>query len=236
MASRGKGSLKGKMRGKLQPILLGFLCLMLVMGFVPGRIALAEDATLTLKMEYQSGEKTLVIDGVTATAYRVATLDDAVNRYELLPEFESLGVDFNQGLSIDEMGSVAADAAAIVRAGGIEGSSATSGSDGTMPFGGLPYGVYVVVQTGATGGAKGYEDFRPFLISVPQVTEDGVVFDVMSYPKFTPKDAPVPTPPPTPKVSPKTGDTFDIRLVAGFAACGAVILAAGVLLNRKDGN
>ena len=67
--------------------LLGFLCLALVLSLAPARVALAEDAvqdaTLTLKMEYQSGEDALLIDGVEATVYRVASLDDAVNHYEL---------------------------------------------------------------------------------------------------------------------------------------------------------
>lgn len=234
MASRDESRLGGETSGRLRHILLGILCLVLTLGFAPARVALAQDATLTLKMEYQSGEKTLAIDGVKATAYRVATLDDAINRYELLPEFESLGVDFNLGLSVDEMESAAEKAASIVRAGGVEGTSATSGSDGIASFGALPYGVYVVVQTGATGGAEGYEDFQPFLISVPQLTEDDIVFDVVALPKFTPKDAPVPPPPPpTPKVTPRTGDPFDPLPLMVLAACGAALLASGVLLQRK---
>lgn len=229
--------------------LAGILCLWLAFVCLPARAAFASDdapaATLTLTMECTAGEKTSLVDGIEATAYRVASLDDAVNHYELLPEFAELGVDFNAGMTIQEMEAAAKKAATIAKAQGVTGVSATSDTNGVAAFGQLPYGVYLVVQTGATGSAKNYSDFEPFLISVPQVTEGDVVFDVNALPKLTPKDTPKPPEPeepekpkPEPEPKPKkpmpwTGDNFDPALVLALAGAGLLLMAVGLVSRSK---
>lgn len=196
----------------------------------------AQEATLTLMMAYDSGAGEQPISGVTATVYRVASLDDAVNHYELEGAFSSLGVDFNKGLDAAGMDSAAQKAAGIVSSSGIKGTSATSDAQGSISYGSLPYGVYLVVQTDSKGDATNYEDFRPFLISVPQVTNDGVIYDVVANPKTAP--TPPPPPPPAPRKSPRTGDMNDPDLqLALMGVGGAMIMAALVgrrIIGRKN--
>lgn len=196
----------------------------------------AQEATLTLMMSYDSGSGEQPISGVTATVYRVAVLDDAVNNYELVDTFSSLGINFNNGLDAAGMDSAAQKAAGIVSSSGVKGTSATSDAQGRISYGSLPYGVYLVVQTDSTGDATNYEDFRPFLISVPQITNDGVVYDVIANPKTAP--TPPPPPPPAPRKVPRTGDMNDPDLqLALMGVGGAMVLAALVfrhVVSRKN--
>ena len=159
------------------------------------------DATLTMEMFYATGGQTLMIPGITATVYQVASLNDGINHYTLLDEFASLEANFDLELDATQMDEYAQQAAAIVEESGVQGTSATSGDDGLASFGSLPWGIYLVVQTGATGEAEGYKKFDPFLVAVPQVLEEEVVYDVVCYPKLLPtgKIPPNPEEPEEPK-------------------------------------
>lgn len=196
------------------------------------------DATLTLVMQYEADGKDELVDGVEATLYKVASLDDAVNHYVLLDQYESLGVDFNKGLDASQMQEAAKKAQAIASNGDKAAAVATSGKDGKAAFGTLEYGVYLAVQTGAIDTAKAYRDFEPFLISVPRVTEDGVEFDVVAQPKLTPGDAPKPeeppVTPPTPSTSPKTGDVMNPQAVVACVVGGGVLVLAGLMLRKRS--
>ncbi len=210
------------------------LCLLLSFAFCTVALA-AQDATLTLQMSYSTGtagSKSTPISGVTATAYRVAELDDAVNTYTLVDDFASLGIDFNNGLDAAGMEAAAKQAAGIVSASGMKGVSATSNAKGEASFGTLPYGVYLVVQTGSAGDAAKYENFTPFLISVPQITEDGVLYEVVANPKTAPK------PPAPPEEPPTTGDTTNLQPMWGYAAVGGAMVLVGIRglgrIRRKD--
>ena len=224
--------------------LVGCLVVALAALLAPVVALAAEDGSLTLVVEYESGGTTTRISGATAAAYRVADLDDGINTYTLRDEFASLGVDFNLGMDAETMEATAEAAARIVQAGGIEGVSATSGADGVAAFGTLPKGVYLVVQTDATDVAAEYEDLTPFLISVPEVTAEGIVYDVVAYPKVTPggtvpsKDEEPPddhtgrvTPPPTPKTPktnmPQTGDLANPALWVSCCVAGALLIMLG---------
>lgn len=214
-------------------VLLALLAaLALSMLGVPAVAYAAQDATLTLQMRYEASGKAQLVDGVEATAYQVASLDDAVNSYTLLESFSALGVDFNDGLDTAQMISTASRAATIATSQKLAGRVATSGTDGTASFGALPYGVYLVVQSGKTGTAKGYRDFEPFLVSVPQVTDEDVVFQVVSCPKLTPADA-VPPTTPQKQVMANTGDPFDVGMAYALLVTGAVALLLGASVRRK---
>lgn len=156
----------------------------------PSAYAEPQDATLTLQTTYTKQGSTRAITGVTATAYLVASLDQDLHTYTLTAEFSNLDVDLNGKIDAATLEKLAAQAATIAANNNLQGVSATSGRQGTLPFGVLPYGLYLVVQTGRAGTARSYENFTPFLIGVPQVTSTEVEYDVTCMPKFVPIDKP----------------------------------------------
>lgn len=227
-------------------------CLMAALAvLLSSTVALAvEDGSLTLVMRHESDDRTTYVGGTTATAYLVADLDEAVNSYTLRDEFAALDVTFNDGMDAKAMGEAAAKAANIVSAKRIEGISATSGTDGMVSFGRLPNGVYLVLQTGSKDEAEHYTELTPFLISVPEVIEDDVVFNVTAYPKIAPvpptpdggrkqddkvapdgkptsSDTSKPVTNPTASNMPRTGDPFDPWLWAACLLTGSVMVTIG---------
>ena len=205
-----------------------FCTLALGLALVPAT-ALAKDASLTLCLQHESKGKVTNIDGVTATAYLVAGLNDGINAYTLADDFASLGIDFNQGLDASGMEAAALKAQSIAKNGNLSGKQVTSGKDGKASYGVLPKGIYLVVQTGATGTATKYNEFKPFLISVPQLTANEIVYDVVTYPKTT--LAPVSAPAKKPLA--KTGDEANPRLWMTYAITGAALVALGMAGRRR---
>ena len=210
--------------------LVGSVVLALALALVTALPAYAaQDASLLLTMQYTSKGVTKPISGVKATAYQVASLDENINFYTLQPEFTSLDVDFNKGLDAETATKAANTAMQIVEKNKLKGTESTSIANGSLPFGQLPYGVYLVMQTGATGTAEQYNNFTPFLISVPQLTANDIVYDVQVMPKTTLK-------PETPQVvkTPlaKTSDLIDPQLLATLFATGAACLLAGIFLRK----
>ena len=205
---------------------------MLALGVVlmPAMAWAAGDPTLTLKMKYEAQGKTTHVSGVTATVYQVASLDDNINHYTLNQQFSSLGVDFDKGMDASAMASNAQKAAKIVADNKLTGEAVTSGSDGLISFGALPKGVYLVTQTASTGDAAKYNDFAPFLISVPQITSTGITYDVVSLPKFTAK----PDKPKEPaKPLSKTGDSNNPLLWMTYTLVGGALVLMGSSLRRR---
>lgn len=218
--------------GRLARLASCLCCALLVATCALGmsKAALADQGgTLTLTMAYSSGGKTTNISGVTATAYCVADLDDPVNHYTLRDDFVSLDVNFDEGVADAATMEALAQQAVKLLPPNAKGVSATSGSDGKAAFGTLPNGLYLVIQTGAKGDAENYSDFTPFLISVPQITTEGVVWDVEALPKLAPK-------PPTP--SPQTGDEANPQLWITCSIVGGALIALGAYglhrLGRED--
>jgi LPXTG-motif cell wall-anchored protein len=110
-------------------------------------------------------------------------------------------------------------------------ATAVSDENGVAKFDIDNYGMYLVVQTGATGSAEHYTEYSQFLMSVPNVSEvdNELVYNVESYPKATIVDTYVPETPKTPN-SPKTGDATSIGLLILFAVCS---LAGIIILIKK---
>ena len=157
---------------------------------------------------------------------------NALNFYTTLDAFKSLGVNFQEGLDANEAQKVADKAAAIVEKNKIKGAkTVTTTAQGTAPFGTLPYGIYLVVQTGATGTAKDYYDFDPFFISVPSLEEDRIVYNVVVDPKTSPR--PVVKPPVEKPPLPKTSDLANPQLWIICLVAGAALLAGGIALRNR---
>ncbi len=105
----------------------------------------------------------------------------------------------------------------------------TTGRDGTVRFTGLRSGMYLVVQTGATGEAADYTTMQPFLVMAPRF-ENGVWNKVVNA-KPKPEVQKKQKPKITKKV--KTGDNSEL-----FWWSGSLMLSVGLMtllvLRRKN--
>jgi hypothetical protein len=190
-----------------------------------------QKASLELRFIFNDNKTRKAIPGAAFTLYRVADLSVSGNAAVFTPvaPFKAHSVDYDH---LSASGSEDAAAAFAKLAGkAAPAAKATTDANGTARFSALPYGMYLVVQTGASGQAAAYEKVDPFLAMVPEGVDQGnghSEWDYYSvvYPKTTVKAKPTPTTPGQPKSHRvKTGDT-----TALFELIGAALIASAVLI------
>ncbi len=187
------------------------------------------------------------VSGGAVTLYQVASLrlDGGGMAYELADAFANCGINLDV-----EDASLAESLAAYAAESGISGTQAAIGADGSVSFEGLELGLYLVVQTAESDS---YETINPFVVTVP-LDEDGTwVYAVDASPKVGTVVAVEPeeeTPEPTPETTetetttettaPATGTTLPQTgqlnwPVPVLAACGLLLVVAGLALTRQPG-
>lgn len=115
----------------------------------------------------------------------------------------------------------------------IKGREIAVGDDAVLEIADLPPGLYLA---GQITPAEGYSPIRPFLVSVPTLTDGEYVFDVDATPKLELKKNTPPPPPPTPpaKKLPQTGQLW--WPVLALAAAGMLLILLGIKkTKRKEG-
>lgn len=167
-------------------------------------------STLTLRVNYNDDDKSTPIDGVTLAAYKVANVKvaDGYAKYTATKAFDGEGFDF-QNMSASDSMVIAEKAHDVVKRDGLSGKSVTSNGSGVASFGEIDNGIYMLVQTSASGSAKKYGRLTPWLIELPELSESASGakswnYGVVAYPKpligseagETPKQE---TPPETPE-------------------------------------
>lgn len=120
------------------------------------------------------------VPGGVLALYRVGevTEDDENYSFALSGDFAGSGISL-EGITSSELAETLAE---YVSDNSLSGTAVEIGDDGVAAVGGLPLGLYLIVQTEA---AAGYEAVEPFLVSIP-VDEDGIyVYDVVATPKMS---------------------------------------------------
>ena len=193
--------------------------------------------SITLELTYE-GEP---VSGGTLTLYPAA-LGVLNPNGEYVLEFT---LEFAEcGISLDDLSSpeTAQALAQWAQERSAEGQKAEIDEEGRVSFENLPLGLYLLVQETP---AEGFDVLRPFLVTVPVVGQDGLIYDVNAAPKVTLERAPTepsePTEPTDPTVPsepdlPQTGQNkWPIPVMA---AIGATLFIAGCCLvisdRRKD--
>ena len=148
-----------------------------------------DSSTLTVETKYTDEDVTIPVNGVKLSAYKVADLsvvDGKVN-YTPTKDFESLAIDYNSlttSISIE----IAKELYSLVESSNIKGMNAVSDRNGVAEFGSVDHGMYLVVQTGATGAADEYSWIGPYIVTAPQsmaeLGENEWEYDVVSMPKM----------------------------------------------------
>lgn len=191
------------------------------------------------------------VSGGEITLYQVATLylDGADMAYTPTEAF----ADYIGELDVTDT-SLAETLADYVAGESISGTALEIGTSGTVSFGGLELGLYLVTQTAESDN---YETINPFLVTVPIDSDDEWVYDVDASPKVgtvTPTepqdpgdpddpgkpdepnkskpDTPTPTTSKTTSTLPQTGQlNWPVPLLGG---CGVLLFALGWLLKNTE--
>lgn len=190
-----------------------------------------QKASLELRFIFNDNKTQKAISGAEFTLYRVADLSVSGNTAVFTPltPFQAHPVDYDH-LSASASEKTAA-AFAKLTAKAHPAANATTDSNGTARFSSLPYGMYLVVQTGTSGQAAAYDKVEPFLAMVPEGVDQGnghSLWDYYAviYPKTTVKARPTPSTPGQPKSHRvKTGDTTSL-----FERVGAILIASAALI------
>ena len=204
--------------------LILILCFSFVSFILPSHAAYADDsASLNITLTYEHK----AISGAKYSIYQVADLKADRTGYVGIAPFQWNG-------NLEELKTVDAQ---IKLARRLERQSRnasaamtlTTGRDGTVRFTGLRSGMYLVVQTGATGEAADYTTMQPFLVMAPRF-ENGVWNKVVNA-KPKPEVQKKQKPKITKKV--KTGDNSEL-----FWWSGSLMLSVGLMallvLRRKN--
>lgn len=215
--------------------------------------------TLKVTCKYDDNGVVTKIDGVELEVTQVA--DVSVNNgsvtYSLLSDYQSSGIDF-EGMTASESSEAAQTLLKIKEDNGLQGSKAVTDADGIAGFSDLPYGMYLVSQSGSQGTATEYESIQPFLVMVPGVDSDTQtwIYDVETEPKLSlvkitppetetetetetepPEETTVVNNPPSDNTSvkgPKTGDTSNLSVWTGMLLISAAVIM--VIAYRKKRN
>lgn len=222
-------------------LVLGALLLIAPVSAADNRVpALSgEKSSVTVKFRYVDGSRSVPIAGARMAIYQVASLQvrggGAV--YTATPAYAPAGIQF-EGMTAAASKRAAAKLAVLAKKQSPRAAASTD-AGGQARFTGLDPGIYLVMQTGADGAARGYETLSPYLIMAPAVVQtdsgNSWQYQVVSLPKpdVVPKTAP-PVNPPKPHHPPKshrvkTGDTARASLWVG-----TLLLAAAAALMAVD--
>ena len=111
-----------------------------------------------------------------------------------------------------------------------------NGQKGIAEFRNLPFGLYLVVQKTA---ASGYGMIKPFLVSVPYLTEEGYCYDLKTVPKTDLEQEPQPTKPPEHSDDDggaKLAQTGQLWWPVPVLVCGGLGCIAVGLIRRREGS
>ncbi len=203
-----------------------FTCLMATTAYAHDVVDMDHKCSVTITM--RRGGKP--VSGGAMTIYRVGEVIQDNGNYKFAPtgDFSGCGETF---ADITE-GALAGRLRAYASTNGAKSLTQKEiGADGTVTFGDLPVGLYLLVQHKA---ASGYTAVDPFLVSLPFVEEGRYHYDMTAEPKteFEPEVKPTepePTPPPPPDL-PQTGQLW---WPVPLLTCGGLLLVSvGFLMNR----
>ena len=210
-----------------------------------------EDCALTIYFAYPSadgkGDPT-AIPGAELTVYKVAEL--TATGYAVTQELAYTGVEITNDMQAAQWETAAKTFAEAAQSGKLPAYAAaqTTGADGLAEYD-VPaddYGIFLVVQTGATGEAAEYNTMKPFLVQVPEpVSAENGEFEWNTQVRVLPKpeekkpapEEPTPAQPVKPgesAPSPKTGDNSKLTLWCALAAAALCVIVTVFARNRRD--
>lgn len=137
--------------------------------------------TLTLK-EGTDGTNQKVLPGIGLRLYRVGSVNNNSGAISFVidPALASTGVDFGNLTTADVSVKAANTLAGVIKTSGLAFQEAVTDANGTVRFGNLDLGMYLIVQSVDNSKMK----VSPMLLSLPYMVDaDTWLYDVNAYPK-----------------------------------------------------
>ena len=191
-----------------------FIPILLIAMMCAAMPVFASSDEYSLKVSFMKADHKLPLDGAQISIYQVADADiyDSWAVFKVKEEYASLRKVDDTGHETTFDGLTASQSIALAKefAKLVKNPVKTGVTDknGNVMAEGLTPGMYLVVQTGKSGTAEGYEMFQPFLVLVPMYEEGIWVKNVTVEPKTGVKPVETETPAtPTPSTSPKPSTT-----------------------------
>jgi hypothetical protein len=151
----------------------------------------AQTGSITVTMRTDDSEASTPVPGGTLTAYLVAVPVESTNaesglEYTFSENFKALGDSVTlptaqKEENLNNAADLAAQLSTYVQEQGIKGTTVTIDADGVASFDDLENGLYLLTQDTAPDG---YQTLQPFLIEVPTMQENGLLYDLQAYPKL----------------------------------------------------
>lgn len=175
---------------------------------IPARAA-EQVGSLTLRCTVKKGGATIPLSGDTYALVRIADAQVQVSGestgivYTVRPAYKAFDCDWTS-LPTSQLRKVISALASEARKHPEDWTTGVTDSEGTVRFGALSPGLYLVMRTEVDSQNSRYVS-EPFLTSVPEIVDSAVLYDVVSTPKFGWEEDPTPTTPPSKPSSPGPG-------------------------------
>lgn len=141
--------------------------------------------SLTITIAAHDDSAVTDISGEQLTIYQVASLTTNGGSADYFPtaDFQGIAIKYD-GMTVEQSIAAASELQNYAKTQHIASvGSAVTADSGTAVFSNLRVGMYLVTETGRTGGAADYNPLQPFLVMVPQYDGTSWGYDVTALPK-----------------------------------------------------
>lgn len=183
----------------------------------------------SITVEMRDGGK--AVAGGSLTIYRVGEVreDDGDFGFQKTPAM----AEFSESYEKVDSPELAEKVAAFVKLHKIPAYAVADNKNGKVVFSDLEQGLYLVVQTAASGG---YEPLNSFLVTIPMYEDGHYVYEANAEGKFELEQKPSPSTPNKPSKPTKLPQTGQLNWpVPVMAAAGIGLLLLGLALRLRGG-
>ncbi|MCL1816004.1 MAG: hypothetical protein FWG43_00190 [Clostridiales bacterium] len=163
---------------------------------------LKETGSLTMVIKHDGK----ALSGIDVEIYRVADIINGARGIEFIPAGDFIGSSVTReemrDLSATNNAILAAVFYSYARSNYIQGERRITDNSGKIFFEGLNRGLFLIIQRNAPASIEPNGDkftMQSFLVSIPGDSVDGLIYDVLAYPKGEVTPYKPPTKPPTTK-------------------------------------
>lgn len=162
---------------------------------------------------------------VSLNVYQVGTIDGNLSQFILVDALKDTNVNINDLGDSDKHNTAANTLVTYIHEHSVQPMySGSTNSEGMYSIVNIPHGMYLIEQT---SGFDSFGTIQTFLVSVPYVEDDILLYDVVTETKGEKPEVKV-TPTPTPTTPTDTSDTSNVPVY--MIGLGGAVVALGIIL------